>query len=90
MVAFYGKRPCHSIVLELNRETARARLIARGRHDDSEAGQAIARRFAWYEEQVVPSIATLERLSWQTHHIDGERDVETIHKDILHCLNISG
>lgn len=87
MVRFYGKPELHSIVLELSKESARERLLARGRHDDAEE-EAIDRRFGWYEAQVVPSINMLERLGWKTHRIDGDRSVEAIHKDIVERLGL--
>lgn len=87
MIRFYGKRQRFSIVLELSKKTAHERLHVRGRHDDAEE-DAIERRFKWYEEQVIPSIDTLESLGWETHRVNGERDVESIQKDIRKILGL--
>ena len=77
-----------AIVLKLSKESAKKRLIARGRFDDAKEG-ALESRFAWYEEYVVPSIEELRTLGWPIHEIDGEPDVEVIHKNILKALSLA-
>ncbi len=88
MMRMFGRTKLDAIVLKLTPESAKARLVARGRLDDAK-DEAIASRFAWYEEQVVPSIKELESLGWTIHEIDGEPDLETIHKNILSALSIA-
>jgi adenylate kinase family enzyme len=88
MMKLWGRTDLRVISLELTPESAKQRLIARGRADDAK-DEAIASRFAWYEEHVVPALKELESLGWQLHKIDGEPDVETIHKNILSVLQLA-
>ena len=88
-VRFYGRDNLHAIVLDLSIDSARKRLAGRGtgRADDTDE-KAMNERFSWYQEHVVPSIAKLEELRWKIHHIDGEPDVPTIHKNIIAALGV--
>src|SRR3989344_9211457 len=79
---FYGRKEKHAIMLRLGKEAARARLVSRGRHDDATEA-ALLRRFAWFEQDVIPAYNTLEELGWAMHEINGEDDIESIHKTIL-------
>ncbi|HEY4522562.1 MAG TPA: nucleoside monophosphate kinase [Candidatus Paceibacterota bacterium] len=88
MMRMFGRTKLDAVVLKLTPESAKARLVARGRFDDA-TDEAITSRFAWYEEQVVPSIKELEKLGWTIHEVDGEPDVETVHKNILSVLGLS-
>ncbi len=87
MMEIFGRNNRQVIVMKLTPASAKTRLVARGRADDAK-DEAIASRFAWYEEHVVPSIDELRTLGWTIHEIDGEPDVETIHKNILSALSI--
>lgn len=75
-------------MLTLTPENAKARLVARGRYDDAK-DEVIASRFAWYQEHVVPSIDELRTLGWNVIEIDGEPDIESIHKNILSALKLA-
>ena len=88
IAAFYDRKIRHSIVLDLSKDAAKKRLVARGRHDDA-TEDALNRRFAWYEEDVVPAIKTLEEKGWTTVHINGDQAVEEVHKHILSALGLS-
>lgn len=88
LARFYGRTDLHVIVLNLSKESARTRLIARGRPDDA-TEEALNSRFGWYEDHVVPSIHRLAELGWSIHQIDGEPDIATIHKNILAELNLA-
>ena len=87
LVRFYGRTNLQSIVLQLSPETARTRLSTRGRVDDA-TDEAMQKRFAWYQEHVVPSIEVLEKRGWKTHYVNGELDIQTVHKDVLSKLGI--
>jgi len=87
MMKLWKRENLQAIVLTLTKESAKKRLIARGRVDDA-TDQALNSRFAWYEEHVVPSFEELRELGWKIHKIDGEPDVQTIHKNILSTLGI--
>lgn len=85
---FYGRTELHAIMLKLSKESARTRLIGRGRHDDA-TDEALNRRFAWFEKDVVPSFETLKDCGWIAHEIDGEPDIDTIHTNMLSALNLA-
>jgi adenylate kinase family enzyme len=87
MMKLWRRENLQAIVLTLTKESAKKRLIARGRADDA-TDEALNSRFAWYEEHVVPSFEELRALGWTIHEIDGEPDVQTIHKNILATLGI--
>ena len=88
MMKLWNRKNLQAIVLKLTKESAKTRLVARGRFDDAK-DEALASRFAWYEAHVVPSIEELRTLGWTIHEIDGEPDVETIHKAILGALKLT-
>jgi adenylate kinase family enzyme len=88
MMRLWGRDDLHVIVLTLSPESAKERLTARGRFDDAK-DEVIASRFAWYEEHVVPSIETLKERGWKIHEIDGEGEIEAVHKEILKALGLS-
>ncbi|RJQ34577.1 nucleoside monophosphate kinase [Candidatus Parcubacteria bacterium] len=88
MMRLWKREDLRAIVLTLSKETAKKRLIARGRADDA-TDEALLSRFKWYEEHVVPSIEELRTLGWAINEIDGEGDVETVHTKILAALNIT-
>ncbi len=84
---FYGRPDYQIILIELSEDSIVKRLLARGRNDDSE--EKIRNRINWYNAEVLPSIKTLEDRGVTVHRIDGEPDVDTIHKNILAVLNLS-
>ncbi len=88
MSRFYGRTDLHAIVLTLSKEHAKSRLIARGRADDA-TEEALNKRFAWYAESVVPSIEKLRELGWNVHEVDGEPDIQTVHKNVLTALKLT-
>ena len=87
MMRFWNRTELHAIAFTLTKETARARLHARGRYDDAQ-DEIINNRFSWYETNVVPAINTLRELGWTIHTIDAEPDIETIHKNVLVALDL--
>lgn len=88
MMKLWKRTNLQAIVLSLSKETAKERLIARGRVDDA-TDEALASRFAWYEGHVVPSIEELRECGWTIHEIDGEPKVEVVHKRILAALKLA-
>lgn len=85
---FYGRDNLQAIVLELSAEKAKERLTSRGRVDDA-SEEAMAKRFAWYQEHVIPSVDALEKHGWKIHRISGDADIQAVHKDILTKLGLS-
>ena len=88
MMRLFGRTNLHILSLELTPESAKQRLIARGRADDAK-DEAIASRFAWYQEHVVPAMKELESCGWTLHSIDGEPEVATIQQNILSVLGLA-
>jgi len=84
---FYNRKPYHVVLIELSEDSIVKRLLARGRNDDTE--EKIRRRIEWYKADVLPALKVLEERGAAVHHIDGEPDVETIHKNILSALNLA-
>jgi adenylate kinase len=84
---FYGRPDYHVIVLELSEASTLARLLARGRNDDTEDG--IRRRIGWYKAEVEPALAVLESKGAHIHRIDGEPSAEDVHQAICATLNLS-
>jgi|SRR3989344_7930022 len=88
MMRLWKRTNLEAVVLTLSKESAKERLIARGRADDA-TDEALNSRFAWYEEHVVPSIAALKERGWVIHEIDGEPDVATVQNSIRAALGLA-
>ena len=88
MMDLWKRTDLQAVVLTLSKESAKKRLIARGRADDA-TDEALNSRFAWYAEHVVPSITALEERGWTIHEIDGEPDVATVQDSIRSALGLS-
>ncbi len=73
------------INVEISTESAKKRMIARGRGDDSE--EKIDSRFNEYNRTVVPMIEAIKNDSFFNYlELDGEPDAETINKNLLNIL----
>lgn len=84
---FYKRSDIHVIILEVDTETSVARLLARGRTDDTE--EAIRKRLAWSEEQVLPLADFFEEHpNYTVSRIDGVQPIEGVHKDVLRAIGI--
>ena len=86
MVKFFKSEDLQIVNLVISDDTAVTRLLARGRNDDTE--EAIRRRLAWTKTDVMPQLELLKSRGRVIHEIDGEPDVETIHKSILSALKL--
>ena len=83
---FYGLNRPAVIHLDINKEVSIDRLIARKRFDDNR--EDIAVRLSWYQTDVVPAIEYYKNnKNYQFLHINGERPIEEVHKDIINQLN---
>ena len=87
MMQFFKRDNFQIINLVISDDSAVKRLLLRARNDDTE--EAIRRRLAWTKTDVLPQIELLKGRGRTVHEIDGEPDIETIHKDILAALNLS-
>src|SRR3989344_3230683 len=86
MMKFFKRDDLQVISLVISDDTAVTRLLARGRNDDTE--EAIRRRLAWTKTDVMTQLELLKSRGRVIHEIDGEPDVETIHKSILSALKL--
>ncbi|MEY4747636.1 MAG: hypothetical protein RLZZ416_685 [Candidatus Parcubacteria bacterium] len=87
MMKFFKRADLQVINLVISDDTAVKRLLARGRNDDTE--EAIRRRLAWTKTDVMPQLELLKGRGRVLHVIDGEPDVDTIHKSILTALKLA-
>ena len=86
-LSFYERKDVRVINLDIKKEVAEKRLLARGRSDDTAEG--IQKRLAWYEKEVEPVIDFYKNYKDATYiHIDGEQSVEDVHRDIVQALNL--
>lgn len=86
MMLFFKRDNFQIINLVISDDSAVKRLLLRARNDDTE--EAIRRRLAWTKTDVLPQIDLLKGRGRVVHEIDGEPDVETIHKSILTALKL--
>lgn len=76
------------IYLEISDKKSDERLARRGREDDREESDRLA-RIVWFNENVMPAIADLknnEEVNFIV--VDGEKTIEEIHLNICQKLNI--
>ena len=73
-----GRSLPRAVHLAISPEESRARLVLRGREDDTESG--IGRRLAWFETEVVPVISYYEG---RCAEVVGEGDPKEIHRAIV-------
>ncbi len=84
---FYKRENPFVISLEVSKEWATKRLMARGRYDDTEAD--IRERLGWYDENVIPAIEEFKKNPYYKFiTINGEQAVEEVHREILKKLGI--
>lgn len=86
-MTYFGRHDFQIVSIELSEASVIKRLIARGRNDDTE--DAVRRRLAWTKTNVMPQLELLRERGRKIHVIDGEPDVDTIHKDILTKLGLA-
>jgi len=85
MMKFYKRREIHIIYIEVSKEEAMTRNLARGRGDDTKEG--IAKRFDEYVDNVIPAMNYFkDKEGYTIHTINGEQTVEHVHRDIIKSL----
>ncbi len=79
----YTKRANPTVVnIEVSREEVKKRMLARGRGDDS--SEKIDSRLDEYDRAVVPMLEAMKHDANLAYvEVNGEPDVETIHKDLI-------
>lgn len=87
MVNFFKREGVKIVYIELSKEEAMKRNLARGRQDDTK--EAIEKRFDEYVNKVVPSMEYFkDKPGYEIFEINGEQSVEDVHKDIIKALNL--
>lgn len=76
------------IHLNVSKQTAEKRLLARRRPDDYIS--AIAERFKEYDTSILPILDLIKQRGFQIHEIDAEKPAEEVQSDILNALGVSG
>lgn len=75
------------IHLTAEKDTVLERLMSRGRQDDTEV--AISERFKEYEHAILPILKDFKDHGVRVVDVDGNKDVETIHRAILDALKLN-
>ena len=60
------------------------RLVERGRTDDKE--DIVRHRYKLYEQEILPMLEEMEERGTRIINVDGNREVEEIHQDIMQAL----
>ncbi len=88
LVEFYKRDMPTVVCINISDDEAVARLLKRGRHDDTE--ESIRKRLAWSRKDTMPNIEWFRANPlYRVVDIDGERTVEAIHADILAKLGLA-
>ena len=82
---FYKRERPTIVYINISDEEALARLIKRGRKDDTEAG--IRERLRWTREHMEPILSWFRTNPlYKVIEINGEQPIEVVHKDIDQAL----
>ena len=85
LMRFYGRERPTVFWIEISDETAVARLLKRGRNDDTET--SIRSRLQWSREQSAPVLEKFRAMeSCRVVVIDGDRPVEEVQQDIVRAV----
>ncbi len=83
---FFEHEDYKIIFIKLSDKSITERLLKRGRVDDTQEG--IKKRIELYKEQVYPLLDLFESFGKEIIEIDGEPDIDTVHKEIISKLSI--
>lgn len=87
LIRFFKRNNLQVINIIISDNSSIKRLLLRGRNDDTE--EAIRRRLAWTKSDVLPQLELLRGRGCTIHDVDGEPDIQTIHKNILSVLGLA-
>lgn len=83
--SFYGRENIILIDFTVTRETSKARMLKRGRPDDT--NENAETRLDWYDTDVTDALNYLKNLPNYIYiPIDGERTIDDIHIDVMDKL----
>ncbi len=82
---FYKRKNPTVLFLDVSEKTAMARMLKRGRNDDTEEG--IQRRFRWSQEIVIPLVTSYRgREGYRVVDINGDQEPDEVHREIVEKL----
>jgi len=82
-----GKFKLSGIIhFQLSREVAKQRLLKRHRYDDTE--DIIDKRFAQYEQNILPLVNYFRSEGFKIHDINADQPVEKVFQDLKSALGI--
>ncbi|HMP67508.1 MAG TPA: nucleoside monophosphate kinase [Candidatus Paceibacterota bacterium] len=85
---FFERQKVHVVYLNVSREWSIEKMKNRGRKDDKEMSDILA-RLDWFDNEVVPVIDYFRaHREYLFTEINGEQSVDDVHKDILIGLDI--
>ena len=85
---FFERGTINVMHLVTPEEVVRARMQSRARADDTVA--SIEERLRWYREDTLPVVEFYKtRQDTMVHTIDGTKDIEGVHAEILQALKLS-
>lgn len=85
---FYGVEKPSVIYVNVSKEWSEKRLIARARKDDKP--EAIAKRLAWFDSEVIPTINFYKNSSYYNFiEINGEQPISDVQNEILAKLGLN-
>lgn len=84
---FYERQAISIINLDTPEEVVRGRMVGRARPDDTP--ESIEERLRWYREETLPVVDYYRnRADTDVFDIDGTKDIEAVHQDILQALEL--
>jgi adenylate kinase family enzyme len=85
---FYGIKDVYVIHIDITKEETKRRLLVRGRLDDVDI-ENVEKRLEWFDSEVAPVIDFyFDNPRYKYLHINGEKEIEIIHQEILTKLNM--
>lgn len=86
--SFYKMKPPHVVFIDIPKEEAKRRLMARKRIDDKE--EEIEERLSWFESEVIPTLDFFKNNpDYNYILVNGLQTPEQVHADILKATKLS-
>ena len=82
VLKFYNIKNYKVIYINVSHDWSKARLLERGRKDDTEDG--IEKRLEWFDKDVVPSVDFFRsNKNCEFIDVNGEQTIEQVHKELI-------
>jgi len=84
---FYQREKPSVLLIDVSRKWSMERLLARGRHDDSEA--EINKRLDWFDENVLPTVEFFRNNpDYRFITVNGEETIAEVHQALVKALGL--